>query len=76
MKYNNIMNYYQYYYFSTEDIDKATYNVIKIKEKILQLNDKLKDITDDKKKNIQDNIDRLIMSKECIKYYYNLDINL
>lgn len=70
------MNYYQYYYFSTEDIDKATYNVIKIKEKILQLNDKLKDITDDKKKNIQDNIDRLIMSKECIKYYYNLDINL
>lgn len=70
------MNYYQYYYFSTEDIDKATYNVIKIKEKILQLNDKLKVITDDKKKNIQDNIDRLIMSKECIKYYYNLDINL
>ena len=44
------MNYYQYYYFSVEDIDKATYNVIKIKEKILQLNDKLKNITDDKKK--------------------------
>ena len=70
------MNYYQSYYFSIEDIDNATYNVIKIKEKILQLNDKLTNTTDDKKKNIQENIDRLIMSKDCIKYYYNLDINL
>ena len=70
------MNYYQSYYFSIEDIDNATYNVIKIKEKILQLEDKLSDTTDDKKKNIQENIDRLIMSKDCIKYYYNLDINL
>ena len=70
------MNYYQSYYFSIEDIDNATYNVIKIKEKMLQLEDKLSDTTDDKKKNIQENIDRLIMSKDCIKYYYNLDINL
>ena len=70
------MNYYQSYYFSIEDIDNATYNVIKIKEKILQLNDKLTNTTDDKKKNIQENIDRLIMSKDCIKYYYNLDIKL
>ena len=70
------MNYYQYYYFSVEDIDNATYNVIKIKEKILQLHEKLTNATDDKKKSIQENIDRLNMSKECIKYYYDLDINL
>ena len=71
------MNYYQSYYFSVEDIDNATCNVIKIKEKILQLNDKLINTNDDnKKKNIQENIDRLIMSKNCIQYYYNLSINL
>jgi len=69
-------SYYQYYYFTIEEIDNATYNVIKLKEKILELNDKLTNITNDKKKNIQENIDRLVMSKECIKYYYDLDIKL
>jgi D-hexose-6-phosphate mutarotase len=70
------MNYYQYFYFSVEDIDKATYNVIKIKDKIIELHNKLENVEEDKKVNINDTIDRLEMSKECIKNYYNLDINL
>jgi predicted RNA-binding protein with EMAP domain len=81
------LSWKQYCYFSVEEIDQATYNVIKIKEKILELNDKLK-TTDDNKNafekakakqnivNINDCIERLEMSKECIKYYYGLVINL
>lgn len=68
--------YYQYYYFTIEEIDDATANVLKIKEKILQLHERLTNSTDDKKKSIQENIDRLNMSKDCIKYYYGLDINV
>jgi hypothetical protein len=78
--------------FSPEKIDEATLNVIKIKDKILQLHDKvsgIKELQNDKNFNnpneeecekdiIKYNslIDRLIMSKECIKYYYGLDILL
>tara|TARA_R110000851_G_scaffold331612_2_gene506033 strand:- start:5568 stop:5786 length:219 start_codon:yes stop_codon:yes gene_type:complete len=70
------LSWKQYCYFSVEEIDQATYNVIKIKEKILELNDKLKITDDNKKVNINDCIERLEMSKECIKYYYGLGINL
>lgn len=62
--------------FSVEKIDQATYNVIKIKEKILDLNKKLETAEDEKKVHINDCIERLEMSKECIKYYYGLDIKL
>ena len=62
--------------FSVEKIDQATYNVIKIKDKILELTKKLETVEDDKKVGIKDTIERLEMSKECIKYYYGLDILL
>jgi len=64
----------QYCYFSVEEIDQATYNVIKIKDKILELNEKLKTTDDDKKVNLTDLIERLEMSKNCIIYYYGLSI--
>jgi predicted RNA-binding protein with EMAP domain len=64
----------QYCYFSVEEIDQATYNVIKIKDKIIELNEKLKSTDDDKKVNIKDLIERLEMSKNCIIYYYGLSI--
>ena len=66
----------QYCYFSVEEIDQATYNVIKIKDKILELYKKLETTEEDKKVNIKDLIERLEMSKKCIKYYYGLGINL
>ena len=62
--------------YSVEQIDQATYNVIKIKDKIIELNKKLGIVDNDKKITIKDNIERLEMSKECIKYYYGLDIKL
>jgi hypothetical protein len=68
----------QYYYdFSIDTIDKATYNVIKIKEKILELNKKLETEKEvGKIAQTKELIDRLEMSKECIIYYYGLEINL
>tara|TARA_R110001632_G_scaffold154773_1_gene272918 strand:- start:7110 stop:7328 length:219 start_codon:yes stop_codon:yes gene_type:complete len=66
----------QYFNFTVEEIDQATYNVIKIKDKILELNEKLKTTDTDKKININDCIERLEMSKECIKYYYGLKIQI
>lgn len=62
--------------FSVENIDQATYNVIKIKDKILELNKKLETTEEDKKVGIKDTMERLEMSKECIKFYYGLDIKL
>tara|TARA_R110002020_G_scaffold88293_2_gene216979 strand:+ start:131 stop:358 length:228 start_codon:yes stop_codon:yes gene_type:complete len=73
------ISYSQWYNGYTQDIiDKASYNVIKIKEKILMLNQKLETRNTNKSEidEINDRIDRLDMSKECIKYYYGLDINL
>ena len=73
------ISYSQWYNGYTQDIiDKASYNVIKIKEKILMLNQKLETRNTNKTEidEINDRIDRLDMSKECIKYYYGLDINL
>ena len=68
----------QYYNgFSIDTIDKATYNVIKIKEKILELNKKLETEKEvGKIAQTKELIDRLEMSKECIIYYYGLEINL
>ena len=68
----------QYYNgFSIDTIDKATYNVIKIKEEILELHKKLETENEvDKIAKIGELMGRLEMSKECIKYYYGLEINL
>lgn len=66
----------QYYNgFTIEEIEKATGNVNAIKNKIVELNEKLL-IKDENKEIINDVIDRLKMSKKCIIYYYGLDINL
>ncbi len=68
----------QYYNgFSIDTIDKATYNVIKIKEEILELHKKLETENEvGKIAKIGELMSRLDMSKECIKYYYGLEINL
>ena len=57
--------------FTIEEIDKATQNVILLKEKILQLKEKNL-LNDNNKDKVNDLIDRLEMSKNCIKYYYGL----
>ena len=72
------MNYYQLYYFSESEIEKANNNLLIISNKIEQLYDKIKDIK--KLDNFEDKdilkyetiIDRLNMSKNCIKHYYNI----
>ena len=63
--------------FSIDTIDKASYNVIKIKEKILELHKKLETEKEvGKIAQTKELIDRVEMSKECIIYYYGLVINL
>ncbi len=74
------MNYYQLYYFSESEIEKANNNLLIISNKIQQLHDKIKDIKkldnfEDCSKDIlkfETIIDRLNMSKNCIKHYYNI----
>jgi len=72
----------QYFNFTSEEIETATQNVIIIKNKILQLQEKLEKLKNPneedfkEKKKIKSQIDRLEMSKECIKYYYKLEILL
>ena len=61
--------------FTIEEIDKATKNVLLLKEKIIQLNEKCL-LNDTNKDKINDLIERLEMSKNCIKYYYGLSINI
>lgn len=86
------LSWFQYCNFSEEEIENANKNVIIIKDKILQLTEKLEKIKELEKnkhfKNpneeecklekikLQSNINRLEMSKECIKYYYGLTILL
>ena len=68
--------------YSIEDIDEATKNVIIIKNKIVVLNEKLTKIREFTTPNekeltaVKEQLKRLEMSKECIKYYYGLEINL
>ena len=70
------MNYYQMYYFSEEEIEKAVNNINMINNKIKQIEDKMHGI--EELKNDEDMIkfksiiERLNMSKNCIKYYYNI----
>ena len=70
------MNYYQYFYFTDEEIERAKENLIIILDKICSLQLKLDDTT--KKLDpiqitrIEKSIERLQMSLCCIKYYYNI----
>lgn len=70
------MNYYQSYYFTEEEIEKVNNNLIIIQDKIKQLdkklNDKSKSLSNIEIDRITKSIDRLNMSKKCIKYYYNI----
>ena len=74
------MNYYQLYYFSEYEIEKANNNLLIISNKIQQLQDKIRDIKkidnfEDCNKDIlkfESIIERLNMSKQCIKHYYNI----
>ena len=70
------MNYYQSYYFTEEEIEQANNNLMNINEKIKQLdsklNDKSKSLSTIENDRISKCINRLNMSKKCIKYYYNI----
>tara|TARA_R110002072_G_scaffold210055_1_gene367647 strand:+ start:229 stop:441 length:213 start_codon:yes stop_codon:yes gene_type:complete len=70
------MNYYQAYYFTEEQIEEANNNLIIISDKIKQLdnklNDKNKSLSTIEMDRILKSIRRLNMSKDCIKYYYNI----
>ncbi len=70
------MNYYQLYYFSEVEIEKANNNLIIISDKIKQLdskrNNKNLNLTMAEINKMSMAIERLKMSKSCIKYYYNI----
>ena len=70
------MNYYQAYYFTEEEIEEANNNLIIISDKIKQLDNKLnnsnKTLSTIETDRIIKSIKRLNMSKNCIKYYYNI----
>jgi len=70
------MNYYQSYYFTEEEIEQVNNNLMIINEKIKQLdnklNDKSKSLSTIENDRISKSINRLNMSKKCIKYYYNI----
>jgi hypothetical protein len=70
------MNYYQSYYFTEVEIEEANNNLIIIQDKIKQfdkkLNDTSKSLSHIEVDRITKSINRLNMSKNCIKYYYNI----
>ena len=70
------MNYYQYYYFTETEIEEVNNNLVVISDKIKQLdnklNDKNKSLSTIETDRILKSIKRLSMSKNCIKYYYNI----
>ena len=70
------LTYYQSYYFTEEELEKVNNNLKIISDKIKQFDNKLNDsnklLTSLEITKIVNNIDRLNMSKTCIKYYYNI----
>ena len=70
------LTYYQLYYFTEEELEKVNNNLKIISDKIKQFDNKLNDsnklLTSLEITKIVNNIDRLNMSKNCIKYYYNI----
>lgn len=70
------LSWKQYLFFTKKEIYNATDNVITLKNKILQLYiSKGRTNLETDKMKIQKMIDRLEMSKECIKTYYKIEIN-
>jgi hypothetical protein len=71
------LSWKQYLFFTKNEIYNAVENVITLKNKILQLYIcKGRTNLETDKMKIQKLIDRLEMSKECIKIYYKIEINL
>jgi len=68
------LTWYQYKYFSKEQIFNARGYVYKIKDRILTLHQRkeLINISEDEIKKINSNLELLETSKESIKYYYGL----
>ena len=68
------LTYYQYRYFTKEQIFNARGYVYKIKDRILTLHQRkeLITISEDEIKKINANLELLETSKESIKYYYGL----
>tara|TARA_R110002096_G_scaffold149963_1_gene311642 strand:- start:558 stop:770 length:213 start_codon:yes stop_codon:yes gene_type:complete len=70
------MNYYQYIYFSDIELEKVNNNLIIIGDKIKKLEDKLNNksitLTLAEINRMSMGVERLRMSKSCIKYYYNI----
>jgi hypothetical protein len=67
----------QYWSFTKGEIYTAVESVLTIKGKILQLETKKeKVLLEEDKKKLQKQIDRLEMSKECIKCFYKIELNL
>lgn len=69
-----VLSWNQYFRHTKEEVCFAIESVFIIKEKILQLEEKKKKIEDVTK--IQKQINRLEISKESIKYYYQIELNL
>ena len=69
------LTYYQSIYFNQEDIDNAKKNIEFIEKKIKEISLKMNRNHEDDKILLkqQSHINRLKMSKDCIKYYYKLD---
>jgi len=68
------LTWYQYKYFSKEQIFNARGYVYKIKDRILTLHQRkeLINISEEEIKKINSNLELLETSKESIKYYYGL----
>ena len=69
------LTYYQSIYFNQEDIDNAKNNIEFIEKKIKEISLKMAKAHEDDKILLkqQSHINRLTMSKDCIKYYYKID---
>jgi hypothetical protein len=70
------LTFYQYRNFTKEQVFNARGYCYKIKDRILTLHQRkeLITISEDEIKKINANLELLETSKECIKYYYGLDM--
>ena len=69
------LTFIQSFYFNQEDIDNAKKNIEFIEKKIKEISLKSAKAHEDDKILLkqQSHINRLKMSKDCIKYYYKID---
>lgn len=69
------LTFIQSIYFNQEDIDIANKNIDFIEKKIKEIGLKMNRNHEDDKILLkqQSHINRLTMSKDCIKYYYKID---